>query len=316
MELPKFSFRKKPKIGGEIAKYHDYYGTHFTQRFAGLEQRIGWVDTNDFRIVLQTFVPSNVKATVFLFHGYFDHAGIYKHLIRFLIKSGFAVAIYDMPGHGLSSGTPAAISSFQQYQDAMDACLTVCKNYMVEPFHAIGQSTGAAVLIDRLMNSGVGRDAIDNTCPFDSDPFDKVVLLAPLVRPVGWQSIRRLHSLLKPFLKVWFRSFSQNSSDVRFVTFLKEHDPLQSKWLAVDWVGALKDWVPRIESGKKLQRKILVVQGDADKTVDWEHNIKVLKRLFKELKIAHIEGARHQLVNESQGKRQAVFDAIVSELSG
>jgi len=305
MELPRFSFRKKPVIIGEVEKYHEYYGTLFTKSFPGLEQRIGWIDANDFRIVLQTFVPLNVKATVFLFHGYFDHAGIYKHLIRFLLSSGFAVVIYDMPGHGLSSGKPASINSFQQYQDALDACLNVCKKHLPEPFHAVGQSTGGAVLIDRMMQERVSED-----------PFDKVVLLAPLVRPVGWQSIKRLHGLLKPFLHVWFRSFSQNSNDVRFVTFLKEHDPLQSKWLAVDWVGALKDWIPRIENGKQLQRKILIVQGDADKTVDWEHNLDVLKRLFKELKITHIEGARHHLVNESLSKRQAVFDAVLSELSG
>lgn len=305
MELPKFSFRKKTMIAGEAIKYHDYYGTHFAQRFEGLEQRIGWLDANEFRIVLQTFVPVEAKATVFLFHGYFDHAGIYRHLIQFLIRSGFAVAIYDMPGHGLSSGTPAVISSFQQYQDALDVCLATCRKQLPAPFHAVGQSTGGAVLIDRLMQTRANKD-----------PFDKVVLLAPLVRPVGWQSIKRLHGILSPFFHVWHRNFSQNSSDIRFVKFLKDHDPLQSKWLAVDWIGALKDWVPRIENGRRLQRKILVVQGDEDNTVDWKHNIEVLKRLFKEIKIAYVEGAHHQLVNESAAKRQAVFQAIISELSG
>jgi len=303
MDLSKFSFRTKAMVQGEIAHYYDFYGMNFHQEFEGLEQRAGWVDANDFRIVMQSFRPVNPKATVFLFHGYFDHAGIYQHLIRFLLKQGFAVVIYDLPGHGLSSGTPASIRSFQQYQDTMTACLEACKGKLPKPFHCVGQSTGGAVLIDRLMNAE-SHDA----------EFDKVVLLSPLVRPRGWESISKLHSLVKPVLKVWHRSFSQNSGDVRFLQFLKEHDPLQSKWMAVDWIGALKDWVPRIENGKCLKRKVLIVQGTGDKTVDWSHNIEVLRRLFSEVKITYIEKAQHHLVNESVTKRQAVFNALLTEL--
>jgi len=303
MDLSKFSFRTKAVVKGEIAHYYDFYGMNFYREFEGLEQRVGWIEASDFRVVMQTFKPANAKATVFLFHGYFDHAGIYHHLIRFLVKNNFAVVIYDMPGHGLSSGRPASIRSFQQYQDAMSSCLQTCVNKLPKPYHCVGQSTGGAVLIDRLIH---GQD--------NEDVFDKVVLLSPLVRPRGWESISKLHSAIKPFLKVWHRSFSQNSADVRFLQFLKEHDPLQSKWLAVDWISALKDWVPRIEGGQRLKRKVLIIQGTGDKTVDWEHNIAVLRRLLNEVKITYIEGAQHHLVNESVTKRKAVFDAMLTEL--
>jgi len=303
MDLSKFSFRSKATVKGELENYYAFYGMSFFQEFEGLEQRIGWLDAKDFRIVMQTFKPKVVKATIFVFHGYFDHAGIYQHLIRYLVKAGFAVVVYDMPGHGLSSGKPSSIRSFQQYQDAMNACLSACRGALPEPYHCVGQSTGGAVLIDRLMHSS------DN-----ERVFDKVVLLSPLVRPMGWKSISKLHSMVKPFLNVWHRSFSQNSSDVKFLTFLKKNDPLQSKWMAVDWISALKDWVPRIENGKRIKRKVLIVQGTGDKTVDWEHNIVVLRRLFGEVKIAYIEGGGHHLVNESVVMRQSVFKAMLSEL--
>jgi len=279
---------------------------NYHAEFDGLEQRVGWMDTSDFRIVLQTFAPKNAKGTVFLFHGYFDHAGIYQHLIRFLLEANFSVVIYDMPGHGLSSGKPTAIQSFEQYQEAVDACLAICKGKLSEPFHCVGQSTGGAVLIDRIMNQESEQ----------ADVFDKVVLLAPLVRPTGWNSISLMHSAIKPFFKIWHRQFTVNSSDLGFVKFLKEHDPLQSKWMAVDWISALKEWIPRIENGQRLQRKILIVQGTGDATVDWSHNIEVLKRLFKELKITYIDGGKHHLVNESVNKRKAVFKAVLSELEG
>jgi lysophospholipase len=303
MDLTKFSFRSKPKINGEVLKYYKFYGMDFCSEFEDLDQRVGWVETKDFRVVLQTFTPKDVKATVFIFHGYYDHVGIYKHLIRFLLQSGYAVVIYDMPGHGLSSGSPAAIQSFEQYQDAMNSCLAICKGHLTQPYHCVGQSTGGAVLIDRLIKKGV-----ENTT------FDKVVLLAPLVRPKGWGSIGVIHSAIKPFFKIWHRPFSKNSSDLSFVKFLKEHDPLQSKWLAVEWISALKEWVPKIENGQYMQKKMLIIQGTNDNTVEWRHNIKILRRLFREVKIAYIEDGQHHLVNESLGKRNSIFKVLLTEL--
>lgn len=303
MELPKFSFRRSAKPSGELARYHEFYGTDFYNTIDGVRQRIGWLDTGDFRVVVQNFVPKDPRATVFLFHGYFDHAGIYHHLIRFLLEQSYAVVIYDMPGHGLSSGKPTAITSFQQYQRVMDACLELCEGKLPEPYHAVGQSTGGAVLIDRMVHR-------------QETPFDKVVLMAPLVRPKGWRSIKLIHSAVKPFLTVWHRSFRQNSDDLDFVSFLKEHDPLQSKWLAVDWLSALREWIENIEQSVPSQRKILVIQGTNDNTVDWQHNISVLKGLFSELKIVYIPNGHHHLVNEAASKRAMIFEAVLSELSG
>lgn len=305
MDLNKFSFRAKPAVKGEIIQYYDFYDMNFYQQFDGLEQRVGWIETGEFRLVMQSFKPENAKATVFIFHGYFDHAGIYHHLIHFLLKHDFAVVIYDMPGHGLSSGKPTAITTFQQYQEAMNACLDVCKNNLPLPYHCVGQSTGGAVIIDRLKN-GEPSELV----------FDKVVLFSPLVRPKGWKSIVRMHSALKPFVKVWFRKFSKNSEDVSFLSFLKDRDPLQSKWLSVDWISALIDWIPTIEKGECINRKILIVQGTGDNTVDWRHNIDVLKRLFSEVKISYVDGAQHHLVNESLVKRESVFKEMLSEIEG
>ena len=302
MDLSKFSFKTKPLVKGEITHYYDFYDMNFYKEFDQLEQRVGWLDTGEFRLVMQSFKPIDAKATVFIFHGYFDHAGIYHHLIRFLLKHHYAVVIYDMPGHGLSSGKPTSITTFQQYQDSMNACLASCKNQMPLPYHCVGQSTGGAVIVDRLKN-GEPSELV----------FDKVVLLSPLVRPKGWKSIIKMHNAVKPFFKVWYRSFSKNSEDVSFLQFLKKHDPLQSKWLSVDWISALREWIPTIENGKGLKRKILIIQGTNDNTVDWKHNLNVLKKLFGEVKITYVDGAQHHLVNESLAKRESVFTAMLSE---
>lgn len=300
MELSAFSFGTQSE-GEELNRYRAFYKQRFDD-IEGVDSSLGWVNSGDFRLVLQVYRIAESVGTVFVFHGYFDHAGIYRHLIRFLLELGYNVVVYDMPGHGLSSGKRTSITDFKQYQEALDRVLEICDGQLTGPYHAVGQSTGAAVLIDRM--SGVPKN----------DLFDRVVLLAPLVRPAGWAGVQLLHSAVSPFFEVWRRSFSVNSTDLHFTEFLKKEDPLQSKTLSVDWVGALKKWVRTIETRASISKSVSVVQGTADRTVEWRHNISVVCRLFKQVKVNYIEGGHHHLVNESEEKRKQVFRAIQQEL--
>lgn len=302
MELSVFPSEVGKETFPELSKYHSFYGFDFLND--DCKKLVGWVDSSEFRVVLQTFIPRDPIGSVLIMHGYFDHAGIYGHLIRFLIEQGFAVAIHDMPGHGLSSGKRTSITDFSQYQAVLDSVLSACKPLMPEPFHAIGQSTGGAILLDRL-SQAVKSPGID---------FQRVILLAPLVRPTAWNGVKFLHRIVEPFAEVWKRSFSKNSNNENFVAFLKTEDPLQSKTLSVDWVGALKNWVPDIESRPPKKMHLTVIQGLADTTVEWKHNVPVIRRLFQDVKIAYLEGCHHHLVNESETKRKIIFKLISHEL--
>lgn len=310
MELMPYSFvggsepnNRAENQAGELGRYLSFYEFTFLSELP-VQHNVGWLQAGEFRVVLQTFYQLNSRGTVFVFHGYFDHAGIYHHLIEHLLKSGFSVAVYDMPGHGLSSGRRTAISNFAQYQDVMASVIKTIDALLPKPFHAVGQSTGGGVLIDRMSAS-----AQDDSAP----QFDKVVLLAPLVRPAGWGGVQLIHSMVKPFFSVWKRSFSVNSSDSRFVEFLKKVDPLQSRHLSVDWIGALKEWVKDIESRPSINKPVLIVQGKGDKTVEWLHNIGVIKKLFSQASVCLIEGGHHHVVNESKHIRDQAFKAIDRE---
>lgn len=310
MELMPYAFRGEADSSrwlgnqaGELGRYLSFYEFSFLSELP-VHHDVGWLQAGEFRVVLQTFYQQNSRGTVFVFHGYFDHAGIYHHLIEHLLKSGFSVALYDMPGHGLSSGRRTSISSFTQYQEVMTSIITTADSFLPKPFHAVGQSTGGAVLIDRMSSNSQGNNEPD---------FDKVVLLAPLVRPAGWGSVKLIHSLVKPFFEVWRRSFSVNSSDGTFVEFLKKVDPLQSRHLSVDWIGALKEWVIDIESRPTINKPVLIVQGTGDKTVEWSHNISVIKKLFSQASVCLIEDGHHHVVNESKHIRDQAFKAIDRE---
>jgi len=304
MELGKFDSQRKIDFEEypELQKYKAYYQLEWDDTLA-VEHSMGWVEAGPFRVVLQSFRLPEPKASVFLFHGYFDHVGIYHHIIRFLLEHGFDVFIYDMPGHGLSSGTRTAITDFTQYQQVLNDVYEKLSASIKHPVHAVGQSTGGAVLVDHL---SAGRAAL----------FERVVLLSPLVRPEGWAFAKVLHKIIEPFSDVWRRTFSKNSNDLNFIDFLKLQDPLQSRTLSVTWVGALKKWVVDIERRSVVNRKLLVIQGDADKTVSWGHNLSVIRRLFEQGKVVHVQCAHHLLVNETEAIRRIVLSAMLSELDG
>ena len=99
---------------GEIAQaYCQHYGLRFDQNLQLESHRIGTLRSRKFDLVCQYFsVPLYLqRGTVFLVHGYFDHAGLYGHLIKHCLQQGLAVIIFDLPGHGLSSGEKARIES-------------------------------------------------------------------------------------------------------------------------------------------------------------------------------------------------------------
>jgi lysophospholipase len=300
-EISKFDFTFMPTLGEKTRQYCQYYQLDFEQQIKGVHQQIGWFDADHYRLVLHFFSPKKPKATVFVFHGYFDHTGLYGHLIRHLLERNFAVVMYDLPGHGLSSGAPTAISSFEQYQKVMNSAVSLCKGNVPDPFYAVGQSTGGAQLLDYLL-CGKGKTL--------NRDFKKIVLLAPLVRPMGWQMGRIIMATVKPFMSTWKRTFSINSNDGQFLRFIKEMDPLQSKFMSIDWILALKKWIAKVEHADRVDFDLVVIQGRKDFTVDWRHNIPVIERKISQVDVHYLPNAHHHLVNESEDIRKDIF-AIV-----
>lgn len=50
-----------------------------------------------------------------------------------------------------------------------------------------------------------------------------------------------------------------------------------------------------------------MIQGQADKTVDWKHNLDVLNAKFNQPQVLLIPEARHHLANESAQIRDHYF---------
>lgn len=308
-QLPKLEFDPEkdcdwPK-NAAVQAYLDYYDINFADQFAGVAHGFGYVQVAGFKIATNYWLPENAVGTLVAVHGYYDHVGVFDHPIRFALQHNLAVIAFDLPGHGLSSGEPAAIDSFDQYADVLAEILQKNTSIIKQPVHALGQSTGCAVIMNYLWRYAAQRNALEE--------FSKIAFCSPLVLPRGWRGLQMgssVYAVLKHFVRQIPRTFSQSSHDLDFNLFLKEQDPLQAKTLPLSWVGAMKVWHQTLLKLPPIQNNCLIVQGTADMTVEWQYNLPLLQQKLPQASIAYIEDAGHQLVNESPEYRDQVFSAI------
>lgn len=287
-------------LSEEGQTYQHFYGLDGVSSVAS---RLGRFDVAGYQLVSQVWWPVRPVATLVLFHGFYDHMGLYRHVIEWALAQGFVVISCDLPGHGLSSGERASIHDFEEYQATLQGLFAEARSLdLPQPWHLCGQSTGGAIVVDHLLNHGD-----------DSPAQGQTILLSPLVRPRAWGWSKLSYYLVSPFVKGIARRFSENTHDPAFLPFLQA-DPLQPMRLPTAWVGALAKWIVRIEAAPTSVRRPLIVQGEEDMTVDWQHNLSVLRSKFDRPEVLMLPEARHHLANEAPALRVRYFEFLRKHL--
>lgn len=292
----------------EIA-YTKYYGIDAENLYTGTTHELGYLNCHGYQIACHAYRPPVSKGSFFILHGYFDHVGLFKHIIRYFLEQGFCVFAFDLPGHGLSMGESASIHSFSVYSRILNDILCICKGRVPTPWHAYGQSTGCAILTDFLLSLPQ-----QGLCQQQSLLFQQIILSAPLVRPYLWHLSRIKLYIIRPFLRKVPRQFTNNSRDTAFLEFAKA-DPLAPKFIVVDWVSSMDRWIKKIEStDQTIAITPMIIQGTSDKTVDAKHNISVLRRLYKNPHVLYLASACHHLPNELEQTRSEYMEWLSSFL--
>lgn len=296
----------------EAQAYLNFYQLQFQSEFPNLLHGFGVINTKGFRVATHYWLPGNdqsnlPKGTMIIMHGYYDHTGLYANAIRLALQQHLAVLMFDLPGHGLSDGEKISIQSFDDYGDLLNAILLKTHSHLPHPFYAWGQSTGGAILLNHLW-----RYEHLQQSPVK---FAKRILFAPLILPRDWKKGRLLYWFIHKFIKRIPRKPSENSHDQNFLHFIDHQDPLQTHYLSVPWVGAMKAWDQQCQRFPVLQNAMLIVQGSGDRTVDWQYNLNRLTGLLPNARIEIIPDAGHQLVNETPEYRQIAFAKVIDYLA-
>ncbi len=295
-EMEPLDFTTIPSYSSQTLSYFDYYNLNFEA-----VHYFGTFESQDFTIAAHIFDPGEARGTVFLLHGYYDHTGILSNIIKLCIEKKLAVAVFDFPGHGLSSGTVASIDSFSQYVSAFKDFFELCKPYITKPYYMIGHSMGGAVIFEYLFQN-------------KNNPFEKSILLSPAVRSSYYILSRIGYFIMSPFWDYAPRWFRNSSSNKQFLEFYRT-DPIQYRRFPMKWADSFYTWNRRIKNYSKISSDVTVIQGTKDNVVDWRYNIPFLKKKIPNLKTIYIKNARHQLMNEGEPFLGKFNKALKKQLS-
>lgn len=289
------NFEHPVSITPDLRAYLDYYGFELVN----IEYYFGKIEIDGTKIMVQMFSPKHSIGTIVLLHGYLDHVGLLRRSIQHLTDHHYRVISYDLQGHGLSEGAKASVKNFSDYVATLEKLISRIKKEISGPLYGIGHSTGGSILLHYVLKNKKSQ-------------FDKIILIAPLVRSLFWSLSKTAFSILKlfPFIKEIPRRFGQNSSDDQFLSFIKK-DPLQSKVIPFDWIHSLIRWNKEIQTLGPTKEKALLIQGTKDTTLEWKYNLNFIREKFLNLQVVLIENGRHQLLHEKPKIRDEVFKNIV-----
>lgn len=280
------------KLPADITDYLD----HFDLPYEGVLYEGGYLKVGKANIFTQTFTPNDFQKTAFLFHGYFDHAGYFSHVIRLLVQNRVRVIAWDQMGFGLSSGKRAFCNSFEEY-------LAIAE-YMIQKFKSeedtkhlyIGHSAGCSQILSLVRDRKILQQ-------------DKIIMIAPLVHCINWKLTVVSTAVLGNALKKVPRVLRRVSSDKEFLEKINA-DHLEDKWVDVAWPKAMIKWEKTLNEIKTPIFPTLVLQGNLDSTVAWRYNMKWLESKFPNLEKIIIKGGRHHLHNENQDLLKICLEAI------
>ena len=273
--------------------------------------------------------PPGRKGTVCVFPGRAEFIEKYFETVRDLRNRGFAVAMLDWRGQGLSgralrNSRKGYVRSFSDYDMDLDAFVNeVVLPDCPPPFFALGHSMGATILLRAAFQGHRW--------------FDRMVLLAPMIALPGMRrsiatrvSVKamRLMGLGSSYVPggdatvMMQRPFIGNlltSDPVRYarnVAVLEAEPTLATGWPTVAWADSAFNMMRELAEPSypmKIRQPILVVAAGQDQIVSTPAIDEFAIRLRAGRHLI-VPGARHELLMEQDRFRLqvlAAFDAFV-----
>ncbi len=135
------------------------------------------------------YIPAQPKASVVIVHGMAEHRQRYDKFAQFLEQNGYAVALYDLPGHGVSClpadyGWFGAKDGWQNLVDSAHEMLRIMKERVPDkPVFLFGHSMGSMIARCLLQETDTDFDGlILSGAPCYPSAAPIAILLAKAVR--------------------------------------------------------------------------------------------------------------------------------------
>ncbi len=267
----------------------------------------------------------STKGTILLQSGRTEFIEKYYEVIQEFIDRGFAVALMDWRGQGLSDRTIknkrlGHIDSFNEYDKDIELVLEeVYKKLCPKPWIGFGHSMGGCLLATNLIKNESPYSALILCSPMLSMKVKKwirflaksIALLLPWLRPLpifppNWDEE-------KGWLKESFEKNGLTDDEYRFnrsYKLISSHPKIGVKGISLGWVN---EAIKRTEELKLLNwtnvsKPILLLSANKDSLINSDEN-ESLCASIKNITIQRING-KHELLMESNKLREQTWNSI------
>jgi alpha-beta hydrolase superfamily lysophospholipase len=113
----------------------------------------GWESTDGLEMFAQSWEPDEKpKAVVALVHGLGEHVGRYAHVGKAFTDAGYALAGFDLRGHGKSGGPRGHIPSFDAFMDDIEGFQAQLDDRFSDlPRFLYGHSLGGILVLNYVL---------------------------------------------------------------------------------------------------------------------------------------------------------------------
>lgn len=246
-------------------------------------------------------------------HGLGEHSARHRHLFD-LFSEHYNICLYDLRGHGLSSGKRGYIESFEDYSKdlcELISCLTT--EYSMKEYVLFGHSMGGLIVSDLMQNRGEKLKIYPKKVFLSSPAVSGTGFLGNLFNIMPSKFINKIKALPSMQLS-GLLDLSKLSHDPRvyesYVTddlnILKIHSHL-----ILELVMRSKEVFSRPLGVKS---ELYCVYGTLDGLVDANRIKNYFQTLEKKAVLCEVQGGYHELHNEIKKYRSVYEEFLTTSL--
>jgi len=251
----------------------------------------------------QAWRPEGAPAAVLaVVHGYGEHGGRYRGLAEAMVARGYALHVYDLRGHGRSSGRRGHLGRFTDYLDDTAVYLdAVRREQPGRPLYLLGHSLGGlictAYVEDRPADSLAGLIL--------SSPFLRLGMPVPPLK----LGAARLLSIVAPAVNVGNTVDAAALSHDQEVVSAYGTDPLNHHVATARWAAeVVAAQSAALSAAGSIRLPLLLLFGDADTVADPQASRELFERVASSGKTVHCyEDFYHEIFNEA-GRAEVFAD--------
>ena len=268
----------------------------------------GWSNGEGLAFQSRSWEPEGGRRGVLvLLHGLGEHTGRYEAVGRRLAESHYALAGFDMRGHGLSAGPRGHTPGYDVLLDDVSEFVDQVRlRFARSPLFLYGHSLGGNLALNFAMRRSPEIQGVIATSPWLRVAFEPPPAKLLLARVLDWMA--------PAFTQEWGLETEALSHDVQTVDGY-DVDPLVHGRISARLyltVAAAGRWA--LEHAGSFPLPLLLMHGSADQVTSPQASREFAARAGKAVTWRLWDGLFHELHNEVS--RDEVLDFVVGWLDG